>query len=871
LSRGISISVKMSWHQNFFFCRRTHFVAKACLIFSLILTSFFTKAQCVVINEILVNASGGYDGGNQITGNTAEWIEFYNTCNSSVDIGCYVFSDGDFTVRIPSGTIIPAYGYFVVGSYNSDPTVDLDWSTCACTTGGDQVGTLTNPNEQLILKDAAGVLVDAIYWGTGQFPVNINAPAMSGCSAVSFNYNNANASFEQLPPQNNDGCGMERACDGSTTWLEICGNQATPGASNSGEQVLVTFAASGMELCIGDCINFTYTGSGTPTQFEWTFEGASTATGNVSSPQNICYPNAGTFAVELTITNSCGTFDAIIEDYIQVNVGGAITISANGPTTFCEGGSVTLQTTSAGALQWYEGTNPIVGANSQTYVATESGTYTAELTGSCSSPSNAIEVIVSDGLAPVIVANGPINLCNNETVDIVVQDTYDFYQWYLGSNPIAGATSQQYTVTETGSYSVQVGQGDCEGTSNVIEVNSTVIFAPPIDEDFSACEGSTVLLQVDNIYDTYQWLNNGNPIAGQTNSSYTFVLNNGVDISVTVTDHTCEATSEEISITSISVPQVTMTPSQDVSVCEDVYLLTANSTSGNYQWLLDGEPIDGAVNSTYTAMEDGDYSFTSTTTGSDCTATSPEITVELGVEVAVEIIASQVEACEGQTIELSVVGNFSSVLWSNNATTNSISVTHTGDYSVSISAGGCSATDEIAISFKPAPIANAGEDLVSDCENGLQLVGSGVGSLSWVPDATLNVSNDSNVAFVSPFQTTYYRLVATSGGCTASDEVLVEVDCSSIFIPNTFTPDGDGLNDFFKIEVRGVSKYHLCIFNRWGELLFESQDPSDVWNGGKQDYYAPDGIYFWTLEVLDFAGKPMLDKEHSRGHITILR
>ncbi|MEI7669734.1 MAG: lamin tail domain-containing protein, partial [Pseudomonadota bacterium] len=82
--------------------------------------SFFTAAQCVLINEVMVNPSGPGDC------NGGEWIELYNTCSTPFDISCFVLADGDFTIRFPTGTSIPPNGYFVVGTSSSGGPVDLN-------------------------------------------------------------------------------------------------------------------------------------------------------------------------------------------------------------------------------------------------------------------------------------------------------------------------------------------------------------------------------------------------------------------------------------------------------------------------------------------------------------------------------------------------------------------------------------------------------------------------------------------------------------------------------------------------------------------------------------------------------------------------
>jgi gliding motility-associated-like protein len=112
-----------------------------------------------------------------------------------------------------------------------------------------------------------------------------------------------------------------------------------------------------------------------------------------------------------------------------------------------------------------------------------------------------------------------------------------------------------------------------------------------------------------------------------------------------------------------------------------------------------------------------------------------------------------------------------------------------------------------------------------------------------------------------------------AGGCPDSTQVLIKVeDIILFFIPNTFTPDGNGYNDDFRpIMTAGFDIYdfHFTIFNRWGEIVFESYNSTGGWNGTYGDRgIVEDGTYVWTLEF----GETMSDKKHRhRGHVTILK
>jgi len=92
-----------------------------------------------------------------------------------------------------------------------------------------------------------------------------------------------------------------------------------------------------------------------------------------------------------------------------------------------------------------------------------------------------------------------------------------------------------------------------------------------------------------------------------------------------------------------------------------------------------------------------------------------------------------------------------------------------------------------------------------------------------------------------------------------------------IFVPNAFTPDQNGLNDFFLPQMRGFdeNEYELKIFDRWGDLLFLTRNHQDPWIGNihNGDYYVQNDVYLWIITVRDLQGV----RHERKGHVTLLR
>jgi gliding motility-associated-like protein len=333
------------------------------------------QSQCIIINEVLVNASGNCDG--NCVPNTAEWIELHNTCNTALNIGCYVLTDGDFSITFPGNTTIEANGYFVIGSDNSGVPVDIDLATCNCTSGADsEIGILTNGNEQLALVNASGQLQDGIYWGSGQFAQtpSFTTDAMFGCFAQTIQLASASASFAQVPTAD-DGQTVYRSCSDPAVWLAD-GLNYTPGNSNGDDTgTSLTIIASPENPCEGD--NATLTASGTAGNFTWN---------NEQSGNSIVVSQSGTYTVSVESVVGCGSSASIsltFQDAPSVDAG-------SGGVADCDEGFQLEGSTNGTAYFW----EPSIGLDDPTVLSpiampTSTTVYTLHAqNGECESTSS---------------------------------------------------------------------------------------------------------------------------------------------------------------------------------------------------------------------------------------------------------------------------------------------------------------------------------------------------------------------------------------------------------------------------------------------------------------------------------------------------
>ncbi|TVR78528.1 MAG: PKD domain-containing protein [Chitinophagaceae bacterium] len=140
---------------------------------------------------------------------------------------------------------------------------------------------------------------------------------------------------------------------------------------------------------------------------------------------------------------------------------------------------------------------------------------------------------------------------------------------------------------------------------------------------------------------------------------------------------------------------------------------------------------------------------------------------------------------------------------------------------------------------------------------------------NWYPENYLSCS-DCESPIASPLiDTDFFVTVSDAQGCVLSGEVTVHVvpEQRILYIPNIFSPNGDGINDEFEVFTGGVRTFYLSVFDRWGSKIFESEDPNISWNGKLNGIQVPQGVYVFYIRVTFQDGENISKK----GSITLVR
>jgi gliding motility-associated-like protein len=193
--------------------------------------------------------------------------------------------------------------------------------------------------------------------------------------------------------------------------------------------------------------------------------------------------------------------------------------------------------------------------------------------------------------------------------------------------------------------------------------------------------------------------------------------------------------------------------------------------------------------------------------------------------------------CQGQKYLLNPGKNYKSLLWNNGDTTSTMLINTGGTYWVhTVDTNNCPGADTVTITMKPAINVNLVHDTAVCTKNAVILNAS-------VPGATYLWQDGSTESFYSVTDPGVYWVRVSRDGCAVVDTSLVH-DCNNdIYFPNAFSPNGDGLNDYFRPIGPALSKFTLTVFDRWGQQIFTTNDSERGWDGTYKGVICPAGNY----------------------------
>lgn len=309
---------------------------------------------------------------------------------------------------------------------------------------------------------------------------------------------------------------------------------------------------------------------------------------------------------------------------LTINAVSAATITAGGPLTFCQGGSVVLTANAGTSYIWRNGATQV--ATTQAYTATTSGSYTVEITtGTCVNTSTATNVTVNPTPTATITAGGPLTFCQGLNVVLTASAGTS----WLWSN---GATTQSITVATSGNYSVVVtNASNCSATSTATAV--TVNPNPPavitVSGPTTFCQGGSVVLTA-NTGNSYLWS------TGATTQSITVSTSGNYSVDVTQTGG-CVSSSVATAVVVNPLPAATITAGGPLAFCNGNNVVLTAPAGGTWIWRNGTTQV--ATTQSYTATTTGTYSV-QVTTAAGCSSTSAVTNVAVSPNPVATLVAA---------------------------------------------------------------------------------------------------------------------------------------------------------------------------------------------------------------------------------------
>lgn len=646
--------------------------------------------------------------------------------------------------------------------------------------------------------------------------------------------------------------------------------------------------------------------SGTITGWNWSFPSGTPSSSTAQNPSTT-YPSGGTYNVTLVATSNNGCVDSITQTivipYTPVANFSATTVCVGTATCFSDLSNV--QNGNITTWQWVFGDgSPVNNQQNPCHTYANAGTYTVTLivtSNSGCAASATINITVNPNPVASFTVN---NICRDNFAAFNNTSTgATTYSWAFGNGATSTSQNPTYQYPLAGAYNVTLIANSGAGCADTVTLPITVYPEPVANFNFvNACDGNPV-----NFTDAstiggggsitqWNWNFGNSNTSTQQNPSETYANDGSYLVTLIVT--TADGCTDTISklITVYPLPVVDFTPTD---VClgtptQFTNLSTVSSgTNAGFSWQFGNGGSSSQQNPIYTYNQPGTYNVTLTvTTNYGCTGTvTKQVIVHPNptVNFAISDTASCSPVCVNFFDLSTITGNSSIVQWnwdfsngtsstqnpSNCFTAGAINpVSYTVKLVVTTNFG-CvdSVTKSNLITAYPNPVANFEADpWESDIfrpEINFTDISAGASKWLWnFGDGQTSVVKNPKHLFQDSGTYTVSMYIENQWGCsdTISKTIRINPDFS-IFIPNAFTPDGDGVNDSFGAVGYGITEYNMYVFDRWGELIFESHKYGENWNGFTSGKEAQVGVYPYRIDIKDINLKP-----HSFiGHVNLVK
>jgi gliding motility-associated-like protein len=627
---------------------------------------------------------------------------------------------------------------------------------------------------------------------------------------------------------------------------------------------------------------------GTAPPYGYSFDGGATF-----SPSNTnSFIAAGTYNIVVVDANGCqATGTATVTEPTQLIIQNLTAVAAT-CHGFCDGQSTVTAQGGTGAYT-YNWSNSLAGPNQSTATNICAGSYSVTVAdaNNCQVTGNFTITEPAPFLITALAKTDALCFgdCNG-TITVTAGPNPAQYSIGTGnqaSNVFNGLCIGTYTVT---AYDA----AGCSATSS-ITINQPDPLVLTTDNDTIICLGTTDTLFAYGAGGTqpysYNWSHVG--LVGPGTGEYQVVQPNvSTNYTVQIVDaNGCTSPLQNIQV-DIYAP-IVVTASNDTTVCPNQPVnLTSSATGGYPPYVFTWTP-GSQVGQNYSVTPTAPTTYTVTVTDQCQYITTEDVVVSWFTPAQVNFSGDNLAGCSPLTTNFTnltppaqVGGN---CVWSINGTTvndcNTASYTFTqsGCYDITLtltSSDGCLSTFTIPnyVCVHPDPVADftwtPQQPTILNSEVQFTDLSTGAVTYNW-DFAGLGNSTLANPFFSFMQQDTGTYMICLSvvsaDGCLHDTcKPLTIIDEFLVYVPNAFTPDGDGINDIFIPSVLGLDPlgYEFMIFNRWGELFFQTSNVNVGWDGTYRGVDCKEDVYVWKLKGRDRRTK---EERNYIGHVTLLR
>jgi gliding motility-associated-like protein len=637
--------------------------------------------------------------------------------------------------------------------------------------------------------------------------------------------------------------------------------------NNDSIRILVNAAAGNISpdtaICINDAARLRINGG---VSYNWW---PATDLSCTNCPTPVATPSSTiTYSVQVTDANGCRDTAGV-----TVTVNPLPVVSAGADATICSGDNATLNgvAPTATVFTWTPASglsNASIATPTASPAITTTYVLAVEDANTCK---NRDTVVVTVNQRPNTNAGNDVSICAGDSIQMNAGGAASYTWTPAGGLSCNNCPNPLAYPTSTTTYTVRgVAANGCTRDDQVtVTVNSLPVIS--ITPPTTICVGDNIQLSASGAI-TYQWL----PATGLNNPG----IANPVATPAQTTTYTVTGTNaagcvDQASVTITVASPATIIVSADTSVCPGQSVQLSASGGTTYNWT---PPLDIVGPQTATPLVTPSQSRTYTVDIVDANGCDIQEDVTITLYVPADPVAgSDTTICFGEQIPL-FAGNGISYVWSPateiddpTAATTTASPSQTTVFTVSIiDANGCPNSDQVTITVIQLPNVDAGPDISIYDGSPVVLQATGAASYVWWPSLWVS-DTTSDRTFAYPEDTiTYYVLGTDAFGCQQIDSVTVFVlPTPKYFVPNAFSPNGDGQNDVFTVQFpENFNLLSMKIFNRWGEMVYQTDNMGQPWTGLTADGQpAPIGTYVYWLEGADDIGNPLL----RQGNLLLLR